>query len=187
MYWQEKIFFSILSFCLNVIHSQVHIVGRRGPVHAAFTTKEFREMLNLPNVKTYLPFPSKTIYSIDHINIFSWSLYVATRSIGSSRTRTPKTTSFRSNFSIITLDSTCFPNLHLLQQLKPIPEGAQQGEKRVFLHFYRRPDSFLEDPNKRGELAGVKLEVSHLVHNKDGVHTVYSTSHNRYPLLNGIL
>jgi hypothetical protein len=32
---------------------QVHVIGRRGPVQAAFTTKEFREILTLPNVETY--------------------------------------------------------------------------------------------------------------------------------------
>ncbi|XP_031640785.1 NADPH:adrenodoxin oxidoreductase, mitochondrial [Contarinia nasturtii] len=30
----------------------VHLVGRRGPLQAAFTIKELREMLNLPNVST---------------------------------------------------------------------------------------------------------------------------------------
>eukprot|EP00026_Physarum_polycephalum_P003581 Phypoly_transcript_03594.p1 GENE.Phypoly_transcript_03594~~Phypoly_transcript_03594.p1 ORF type:complete len:545 (-),score=57.71 Phypoly_transcript_03594:11-1645(-) len=33
---------------------EVHIVGRRGPMQAAFTTKEFRELLALPNVETYI-------------------------------------------------------------------------------------------------------------------------------------
>lgn len=31
---------------------QVHVVGRRGPLQAAFTIKELREMLKLPNVQT---------------------------------------------------------------------------------------------------------------------------------------
>ncbi|EDW73976.1 uncharacterized protein Dwil_GK21620 [Drosophila willistoni] len=31
---------------------RVHLVGRRGPLQAAFTIKELREMLKLPNVKT---------------------------------------------------------------------------------------------------------------------------------------
>jgi len=30
----------------------VHLVGRRGPLQAAFTIKELREMLKLPNVDT---------------------------------------------------------------------------------------------------------------------------------------
>lgn len=40
---------STLSECN--IHN-VHLVGRRGPLQAAFTIKELREMLNLPNVST---------------------------------------------------------------------------------------------------------------------------------------
>lgn len=31
---------------------RVHLVGRRGPLQAAFTIKELREMLKLPNVQT---------------------------------------------------------------------------------------------------------------------------------------
>jgi adrenodoxin-NADP+ reductase len=37
---------------LTIIH-QVHVIGRRGAIQAAFTTKEFRELLALPNVETY--------------------------------------------------------------------------------------------------------------------------------------
>lgn len=40
---------STLSEC-NI--RNVHLVGRRGPLQAAFTIKELREMLNLPNVST---------------------------------------------------------------------------------------------------------------------------------------
>lgn len=40
---------STLSEC-NI--RNVHMVGRRGPLQAAFTIKELREMLNLPNVAT---------------------------------------------------------------------------------------------------------------------------------------
>lgn len=32
----------------------VYIVGRRGPLQAAFTIKEFREILKLPNCKTVI-------------------------------------------------------------------------------------------------------------------------------------
>lgn len=32
---------------------EVHLIGRRGPLQAAFTIKELREMLNLANCKTY--------------------------------------------------------------------------------------------------------------------------------------
>lgn len=33
----------------------VHIVGRRGPLQVAFTTKEFREILKLANCNTVIP------------------------------------------------------------------------------------------------------------------------------------
>lgn len=33
---------------------QVHVIGRRGAIQAAFTTKEFREILELNDVETYL-------------------------------------------------------------------------------------------------------------------------------------
>lgn len=33
----------------------VYTVGRRGPLQVAFTIKELREMINLPNVQTIVP------------------------------------------------------------------------------------------------------------------------------------
>ncbi|EGG20400.1 adrenodoxin reductase [Cavenderia fasciculata] len=46
----------------------INIVGRRGPAQVAFTTKEVREILKLPNINAYVNDPSTLKFTEDELN-----------------------------------------------------------------------------------------------------------------------
>ncbi len=45
---------------------EVHMIGRRGPAHAKFTTKELRELGELPGVEVIVPDPEADLNAFDH-------------------------------------------------------------------------------------------------------------------------
>ena len=45
---------------------EVHMIGRRGPAHAKFTTKELRELGELPGVEVIVPDPEADLDAFDH-------------------------------------------------------------------------------------------------------------------------
>ena len=45
---------------------EVHMIGRRGPAHAKFTTKELRELGELPGVDVIVPDPEADLDAFDH-------------------------------------------------------------------------------------------------------------------------
>ena len=100
--------------------SSVHLVARRGAAHAAFTAKEFRELLTFPGTRVVVKEEDLRLAQQDP----------ASQELLAGSRRHQRL-------------------FELLQRASNDPELRTAGEKRLFLHFNRTPLSVLSDSRGR--------------------------------------
>lgn len=123
--------------------SQVHIFGRRGPVQAAFTTKELREMFDIPNCTIFM---SKA----DLTNLSAVCL------------EEMKTSRIRSRMmALMQSKSVLLEESHIQEALLSNPENT--NKKQVYFHFFAAPVKYLAKSEDSSILDQIEFDRMRLV------------------------
>jgi len=127
----------------------VHVVGRRGPVQAAFTNKEMRELIKLEGCETYMRESDLTL------DATSAAVMKAAR---------PKARMHKLMRSAHVVDDLTFKDL-----VRQTSEGDSQS-RRVFFHFRRSPVEYAprSTPDEAGMVGNCLAQVNHLEESESG-------------------
>ncbi|XP_010519696.1 PREDICTED: NADPH:adrenodoxin oxidoreductase, mitochondrial isoform X2 [Tarenaya hassleriana] len=131
---------------------KVYLIGRRGPVQAAWTAKELREILGMKNL---------------HIKINQADLLVTPvdeEEMKKSRIR-------KRTYELLSKAATAAAT----ESSHPGP-----GPRELHLVFFRKPDQFLESDERTGHVSGVQLEKTILESDGTGRQIAVGTGQHEY-------
>ncbi|KAG8371135.1 hypothetical protein BUALT_Bualt13G0055300 [Buddleja alternifolia] len=126
---------------------KVYLVGRRGPVQAACTAKELREVLGIKDLAIHIQQADLVTTPADEVIDGTNSLF----------------------FCIVSWAKIEMKNnrirrrvYELLSKAVTPGRGPSSGQRELHFVFFHKPDKFLESDDRSGHLGGIRLEKTTL-------------------------
>ncbi|MBA0756833.1 hypothetical protein Gotri_019977 [Gossypium trilobum] len=129
---------------------KVYLVGRRGPVQAACTAKELREVLGIKDLYIHIKETDLKITPADELLIHSIYVFAIYMLSFFMKEEMKNSRIHRRIYELLSKAATAGPS------------QPSSGQRELHFVFFRQPDRFLESYDKKGYVSGVHLEKTGL-------------------------
>ncbi|KAA3457809.1 NADPH:adrenodoxin oxidoreductase, mitochondrial [Gossypium australe] len=129
---------------------KVYLVGRRGPVQAACTAKELREVLGIKDLYIHIKETDLKITPADELLIHSIYVFAIYMLSFFMKEEMKNSRIHRRIYELLSKAATAGPS------------QPSSGQRELHFVFFRQPDRFLESYDKKGYVSGVHLEKTAL-------------------------